>query len=294
MRINIMDFFMYCAPGIRIKEEWVEVSPSVSLRVLVFSPAEKSGNPDIVFVPGWISLPDAWTEVLRVLTKNFVVYYLETREKITSKIRAREEFSVEAIGKDIASVVKHYKLKGYILLGSSLGATAVLDCCRFLSHPPLCLVLIGPNAEFRVPTLGMCLIRISHPRLYFIIKPIVKWYLRTFRLDVATDREQYEKYCRSLDGADPWKLKKAVIAFSRYSVWSALGDISYPVLVIGASKDILHEPENLKGIVKGLKNSTYRDMETNKRTHSPAMVGELREYIVNLRKRDFGDNQERL
>jgi pimeloyl-ACP methyl ester carboxylesterase len=274
----------YGASGSTFKEEMVAVSPNVSLRLITFSPSQQNKNPALVFVPGLVSLMAGWREVLLEMTKDFPVYYIETREKITSKVKGKVDYSLEAIGKEIAALVSHFNLesRGYILFGSSLGATAILESSRFLEIDPLCLVLIGPNAVFRIPKFYRFIIRIFNPRLYLLLKPVVKWYLKTFRLDTEADYAQYEKYCQALDTADPWKLKKTAIAFSRYEVWDLLTEIDYPTLIVGASRDTLHEPENLKRMVSMMKNAAYLDLETNKLTHSSAMVREMRKYIARL------------
>lgn len=276
----------FCTQGSTCKEEMVPVSPNVSLRVITFSSSQQEDNPALVFVPGLVSLMAGWREVLLEMTKDFTVYYIETREKITSKVKGKVDYSLEAIGQEIAALVSHFNLEnlGYILFGSSLGATAILESTRFLEIDPLCLVLIGPNAVFRIPKFYRLIIRVFNPRFYLVLKPVVKWYLKTFRLDTEADYAQYEKYCQSLDAADPWKLKKTAIAFSRYEVWNLLADIDYPTLMVGASRDTLHEPENLKKMVSMMKNAVYLDMETNKLTHGSGMVREMRNYIAQLRK----------
>lgn len=104
-------------------------------------------------------------------------------------------------------------------MGSSLGATAILDAVAALRPQPKALTLVAPDAEFRVPRWGLRLIRPFPPRLCLIFKPFVKWYLRNFRLDVTTDYGQYEKHSNALNAADPWKLKKAVLSLAKYSVW---------------------------------------------------------------------------
>jgi len=262
----------------------VAVSPNVSLRVITFSPSQQSKNPVLVFVPGLVSLMEGWREVLLEMTKDFTVYYIETREKITSKVTGKVDYSLEAIGQEIAALVSRFKLenRSCILFGSSLGATAILESSRFLETHPLCLVLIGPNAVFRIPKFYQVIIRIFHPGLYLVFKPVVKWYLKNFRLDTEADYAQYEKYCQALDAADPWKLKKAAIAFSRYEVWNLLAGIDYPTLIIGASRDTLHEPGNLEKMVSMMKNAVYLDLETNKLTHGSGMVQEMRKYIARL------------
>ena len=278
------DLSQYCAPEAIYKEEMIPVAENVSIRVFTFSPAKKTNNPPIIFVAGWITLISAWKEVLGEMTKDFVIYYIETREKISSQITVKVEYGVEDIGKDIVSLVSYFNLQDdqFVLFGSSLGASAILNCCRFLKQAPLCLVLIGPNAVFRVPRFAKVIIRFFPPPLYLIIKPIVKWYLKTFRLDIESDYEQYKKYCGNIDAADPWKLKKAVLKLWSWEAWNLLDDIKHPTLIFGASKDSLHEPENLKRMVSMLENATYLDLETNKGTHSRAMVQEMRKYIAKL------------
>ena len=277
----IDSFSEYCAPGARALVEMIPVSSQVSLRVISFTPAEANNNPPVVFVPGWISHLTGWQAVLRELTRDFKVYCIETREKISSQIRGKAEFSVAVIGQDLSAMIEHFGLKKrYVLLGSSLGATAILDCCRSLKTPPLALVLIVPNAEFRVPMTWKIIITLLPPRLYLLVKPAVKWYLRNFRLDIHTDMAQYKKYCTALDEADPWKLKKAVLALAKYQVWDLLAEIDYPTLIVNASKDVLHEPENLVKMAAALKNGTSADLETNSRTHSIEMVELLRKYLA--------------
>lgn len=278
---NIAD---YCAPGTTFKSEMIPVKNNVSLKVITFSPPAPPQNPAVVFVSGWVSLIEGWKQVLLEMTKDFTVYYIETREKISSQIKGKAEYNIEAIAKDIVALISQFDVKknGYILLGSSLGATAILDACHLLKRNPLCLVLIGPNAVFRVPKFGMVLIRTFYPPFYFILRPFILWYLKHFRLDTTGGHAQYEKYRENLFAADPWKLKKAALAFSQYEVWDRLEHIEYPTLIFGASKDKLHEPENLERIFSMMKYATYIDMETNEGTHSRNMVEKIRKYIAKL------------
>ena len=266
-----------CAPGVRFREEMIPVSEKVSLRVISFSPPSKIRSPDIVFVAGWITQIDSWKAVLQEMTMEHRVIYIETREKISSQVRGKVSYGVEAMGRDIAAVVIHLKLQddAYFLFGSSLGATAILDGYKHLKSRPRCLALIAPNAVFRIPLFWKGIILAFFPPAYFILRPIIKWYLRTFRMNIESDRAQYEKYSRNIDAADPWKLKRAAIALWKYQVWDELKTITPPVLIVGGSKDTLHEPENLKKMVELLPNASFLDMDTNQMTHSREMVLKL-------------------
>jgi len=283
--ISMEDLSEFCAPGASAREEMVPVTDQVTLRVVHFTPARDAGNPAVVFVAGWISLMVGWQEVLLEMTRDFPVIYVETREKISSCIRGRVTYDVKSLGDDLIEIVKRYGLKAgeYVMFGSSLGATVILDCCRQLREAPLGMILIVPNAVFRVPRSIKFIILFYYPDFYFIMKRFVKWYLKHFRMDVKSDPEQFRKYCRSLDAADPWKLKRAALAFSRYQVWPILESIHVPVLIVAASKDRLHEPEYLKKMASVLPRAQYLDMETNKKTHTRHVVERMREYIAGLR-----------
>jgi pimeloyl-ACP methyl ester carboxylesterase len=276
----------FCAPGTKIKEEMVPVSENVSLRVITFTPKEKNDNPVVLFVAGWISHISSWELALLEMTKDFTVYYVETREKISAQVRKKEGFGVEDIGRDIVALIKRFKFEDrrYIIFASSLGATGSLDGSRFFENPPLCFALVGPNAVFRVPKIWKVVVSVLPPQFYVVLKPLIKWYLKTFRLDVKNDYAQYEKYCKTLDAAVPWKLRKGIIAVWNYEIWDLLKDIKTPTLIVGASKDKLHEPGNLEKMVSMMPNAAHLDMETNAKAHSEEMVIALRKYLKGLKK----------
>jgi pimeloyl-ACP methyl ester carboxylesterase len=275
----------YCAPSTTVRDEMVPVTPQVSLRVITFTPSQASSYPAIVFVAGWISLIRGWKNVLREMTKDFVVHYVETREKISSRIEGDAEFGVEEIGSDLVKLLAQMGGDKYVLFGSSLGATAVIDCYRSLKRKPVGLVLVGPNAVFRVPRSWKIIVTLFYTPLYALIRPSVKWYLRKFRLNVKADAAQYEKYCEALDAADPRKLKRAVMSVWSYEVWDKLAAIDCPVLIVNASHDKLHEPENLRRIAAGIPNAVEVDLGTNSQTHDKPVVNALRLFLQNLAKR---------
>ena len=279
---NLVD---YCAPGTKFTEKMVSVSDNISLRVITFSPPKPTNQPTVLFIAGWISLMRGWQVVLSEMTKDFNVIYVETREKISSNVTGTQDFSVEAIASDLVSLVELFGLEKdkYVMFGSSLGGTSILESYKNLKTLPLCFTLLGPNAEYRVPWWGKFIIKIFWVRLYPGFKQFVKWYLKKFRLDIETDRAQYEKYCNALDAADPKKLKPGALALAKYKVWDILKNIDLPVLIIGASKDLLHEPQNLIQMDKMLPNSTFLDMETNFKAHGPELVEGIRKYIASLK-----------
>ncbi|HDQ45422.1 MAG TPA: hypothetical protein ENN17_08005 [bacterium] len=263
-----------------ITDRMIEVSGGVSLRVISFLPTQETARPPVVFVAGWISRIESWREVLHEMSRDFPIHYIETREKVSSRIRGRAAFTVDVLGQDLVRIVHHLGLNhDYILFGSSLGATVILDCYRKLTDSPRCLILIGPNAEFHVPLFWKAVVLCFYPCFYFLLRPVIKWYLRTFRMRVDADYAQYEKYGRALDAADPFKLKKAAMAFWKYRVWDILHTVRAPVLILGGSSDKLHEPENLRQMAEILPDARYLDLGTNRETHSFRVVGIVRAFL---------------
>ena len=282
-RESVDDFSKYCISGTKINIEYVQVSENVSLKIIDFTPDQTDNPISVVFVAGWISQITSWKDVLLEMSKDYRIIYVETREKLSSNIKGKVGYGVEEMGLDLVAIIDYYNLaeNKYILFGSSLGGTAILDCCKYIKKAPLALVLIAPNALFRVPRFGRIIIQIFPPPLYLLFRPFIKWYLRTFRLDTKSDSAQYIKYSSALDAADPWKLKMAAKALKDYTVWSELYNIEFPALVIGASTDLLHEPDKVVKIAEMLPNGYYKDLHTNTRMHEAEAVQCIRDFISN-------------
>ena len=165
------------------------------------------------------------------------------------------------------------------MFGSSLGATVILDAMSRNKIDPSYSILIGPNAEFNAPWFWILIARITPPFLYYIIKPVVKWYMKKHYLDTDSDPDQYLKYVRSLDEAHPKRLRRSVLNFSKYKIWDQLGSIHQKVLIFTGSKDVMHGFENTLKIAKSLSHCDLVDLETNAKTHSVVMVNQMRQFL---------------
>ena len=283
MDMTVNELFSGDLPPIK---KMISLKTGVTLRVFTFPAQEpQEGYPDILLVPGWISVMDGWAEVLREMRKDFTIHYVETREKKSSLVVSDSGMGVADIAADLRQVIVELDMpdKRFVLLGSSLGATAILDMLTgFPEKKPMALVLINPNARFRDPLVWKIIISLFYPPFYVLLKPVIKWYLRVFRMKVSADRAQYDKYCHALDLADPVKLKKAAMSLWSYRVWGKLESVAVPALVIGASQDSLHEPESIERMVTLLPDVKYVDMHTNTETHSREMVAEVRRFLAEL------------
>ncbi|MFA7463156.1 MAG: alpha/beta hydrolase, partial [Anaerovoracaceae bacterium] len=253
-------------PDVLIREDYLETSDGVRLRTIDFTPpCHENGRPLILLVAGWISLISAWKEVLRVITPRFKTVYIETREKRSAHIdwKSSPHFSMERMTRDLAEVVEKKVPSGhpFCLVGSSLGSTIILEYLAQTRRCPILSIAVAPNAEFGIPKWFFPIGPFVPCSAYGIIKNIIKWYLRTYRVDSAREREQALKYERSLDAAEPRRLKANALAMKNYSLWPKLEKIKDPVIIVAARTDTLHDMKDMKRMVGLIPSARLEIME---------------------------------
>ena len=147
---NKFDYSPYCSVGSTFSNRFIDVSTEVSLNVITFSPASKIDLPPVVLIPGLASVIENFRGTLIALTENHTVYFLETREKGTSRISGKVGFSVPDLASDIPPVIEklNFTNKSYILAGYSLGASVIAAAMGGIRQKPKAVVLIEPSATF--------------------------------------------------------------------------------------------------------------------------------------------------
>jgi pimeloyl-ACP methyl ester carboxylesterase len=267
-----MSHILYADKGVKVTEDYVEVSDGVALKVIDFLPeCDGPERPAVVFVAGWISLISGWQDVLKQLIPRYRTIYIETREKVSARLpEGSADFSVARMSLDIHEILNQsVSLKRpFCFVGSSLGATVVLDYLSQNLRQPSHAILIGPNAEFSFPVWSLPLIRLLPAFLYAAVKPGLKWYLRNIRLDKHRESEQVKKYEGTIDAAEPRRFKANAWALRNYKLWDKLPEVKAPVLIIGARSDILHGMDIMKRMVALMPCATLEIMESNRETHS--------------------------
>ena len=276
-----MNYSDYCSQGTKIQTSYVKVSSCVQLFKIHFTPKKLTNYPPVIFIPGWGSFIQGWKIVLREMSKDFEIYYLETREKGSAIHKKEQEITIENIGDDIARVTALINLKddGFIALGSSMGATAILDAMAGEKLSPSLAVLIGPNIEFNIPRFLIIILSITPIQLYKVIRPFAKWYMKRKYIDMESDSKQYHKYSYVLDNIHFGRTRRSALSFKKYSFKDKIEKIRKRILVFSGKKDILHNYKQTLDMVKRIENATLVNLETNDRTHSIEMVDEMKAYL---------------
>jgi len=274
------DYLPFCHTGTSFKVEYVPFPSGVEHMTIIFTPSEPSDKPPIVFIPGLVSIIENLRETLVELTRDHTVIFIETREKNSSRINDARRFTVEDIVSDIVHYADRAFLPGsaYVLAGYSLGATVVAEAFCRLTTKPESVIMIEPNGSFPFNRWLLMLARIAK-YVYKPVKPFLKWYLRTFIINLKHDEEMYLINCRNLDAAEPVRLGRAVRDLSKYHIGSCPEKINVPALVVVASKDRFHNQDEGNNLAKRVPGVVYLDLLDNKRTHSTEMGRIIRDFI---------------
>ncbi|MCG3218262.1 MAG: alpha/beta hydrolase, partial [Candidatus Heimdallarchaeota archaeon] len=189
------------------KTKYYTVADNVALKVLEVAPEEEEKGAPIIFIAGWASNIFGWIPVLVEIVKHHRLFYLEFRDKLSSKIGIQkpttDDFKVDRSIEDLQVIIKKLNLEGkkFHVMGSSLGSNIALD---YLSREeidpslkPYSTMVIGPVPHMEFRAWRKMLIRTPRP-LMNTAKKFVKWYMRNFMLS-SKEPEQFEKYSRNLD-----------------------------------------------------------------------------------------------
>jgi pimeloyl-ACP methyl ester carboxylesterase len=200
------------------------------------------------------------------------VLYIETREKKSARLPEgrRLDFSIERMSVDIHEILSEIfdDNQLFYFAGSSLGATVILDYLSMKWKKPAGAFLIAPISKFVFPKWLLFIIKFIPANLYSLVRPILKVYLKYFRLDRKNEQEQIKKYQGTIDAAEPVRLKANAYAIKDYTIWEKLENIETPVVIMGAETDNLHGIEEMEKMVSSLASARLEIMRSNKETHS--------------------------
>ncbi|HQL30496.1 MAG TPA: alpha/beta hydrolase, partial [Thermoanaerobaculales bacterium] len=262
------------------------VQGGVELRVMEWWP-EQTSQPPLYFVAGWVSVVEGWRPLLEVLVRRRPVVYIETREKRSARIERHrlrvEEFRVQRLAEDLCEVARVHGVdrSSAIWFGSSMGSTALLEALKGARLPARAAFLIGPNATFNFPWWSLPLLRVPAAS-YSVAKHLVIWYLRHFRVDARREPDQMRRYERTLNAAEPIRLKLSARAAVGYTLWPGLETVTAPVAIAYASSDVLHAESEARSIVATLPAGLAVECPSNTYMHRAEVARDIDEFIAGL------------
>lgn len=270
--------------GATVEQKWIESKSGYNLRVLSWKPKEESSKHarTLVMIPGWNSVPEGWFPILSEWVKQRPVVYVETREKgscIIDSAISKESFQIQNITSDLPLILEKMELdpSKCDAMGSSLGATLLLEGLREESLVFRSLVVLSPNLAFVPPIWARPLI----PAPLFMYSALVKfviWYLDK-RLKEEGQRIRYR---RTLLAAPIDRLRLCSIVFRKYKMNLDFSHTSAPVGILRASSDTLHDHSDAGKLSKQIPNSTLIEIESNQFAHEAAAIPVIENFMQGI------------
>lgn len=277
-----MEYQQFAAEGSICLQQHITLSTGAAVRIFRFIPPGNSVNPAIVLVSGLVSVMDNFGRVIRSLSQDFELYLFETREKSSARVLPEMRFTVPELAEDLTAWINSsISPLSYVLMGYSLGAAVLVESFSSLTKKPVMLVMAEPSAEFAFPSFLLFISHFAAP-FYTLIKPIILWYSKFFRINSREDHELNHIMKRALDSASGARLCKTLRDISTYRIWDKLSEIKVPVLLIGASKDTLHIYSETLRIQEMLSECNLIDLETNYRNHGIEVADEIRKKLTEV------------
>ena len=263
------------------------VQKGVHLRVMIWRPKKPVSENAVIFVAGWVSAVSGWASLLKVMAAGRPVYYIESREKRSALFEKRklkpEDFSIGRMAEDLIVACRQLgiALPTSTVIGSSLGATALLEALKGGRLTAGEAFLIAPNSEFKAPWYLQWMLYLP-AFLYHGIKYFILWYLKTFMVNVKNEPEQMMRYHETLQAAHPRRIKLSARAAIKghYQVWPNLDSVRIPVALAYAPTDTLHSSANIRLMADRLPQSTIVTCPSNKYMHSAEVMQDIEAFIL--------------
>ena len=249
------------------KKKHIQMSDRSKIQILLTSPKNKECCKTLFIIPGFGSIVLGWDEFLMRAKDYFNIVYFETREKKSSELSKKADYSIDRISSDIREVVEELRIKkeDLVIFCSSFGAITTAHALAQKKIDPFLTVFVGPPYKIDMPPLSKYLIFITPAVLFRLFTPVGTWWIKKRK---SESPEQAAKYLRVIQEADPKKWKKYTqeVAFKTY--WHLYEKIEGKALVIDESEDKMHKTKVTQRIADSMKNAEYVDLKTNKYTHS--------------------------
>lgn len=220
---------------------WIPVE-GAELRVIHVKPARRAARP-IVFVPGWGTTTESFEDYFAAVHGRAELYYVETREKSSSRIiDRRTPMSPEQSSRDVARVLESLGFAGrrdFLLAGTCWGSTLLLVGMigGWIKAPT---TLLGDPAH----TLWFpkWLLRYVSPLLPLASLHLLRPILARRLLGDVQEPTMKRRAMSFVYSADFWKWKRSAEAAQDLELFGSLGDVRQEVFILNGTRDKVHDP----------------------------------------------------
>ncbi|MBN1330362.1 MAG: alpha/beta hydrolase [Candidatus Heimdallarchaeota archaeon] len=244
------------------------------LRVFHHKPKNPITQRPILFVSGFGTSPWSWRHFNTVMYEKGEYYFLETREKSSSKLltkRRKAKMSIDQNAKDLARVISYLGLdkKDFLLFGTSYcGAIILVGLAnKYFTAPTI--AIHDPLESWKVQRRMLLFFFYVPP---FVLSAIKMPFARLILLGLK-NKAAKKRYLDFVRNATVWKWIRSGWHNFSFKIDKYLPLVNEEVLILHGTKDRYHNDEVFEDIALNLTNGRYFYMD------SP---NEFRELIVGI------------
>ena len=246
------------------------------IRVVHVKPKKTINKRILVFMPGW-GVQTAGFEVLyETLHDEVEFYYIETREKGTSKLdKKKAKMTIEQMAKDVQDALNFLELSGkdFVFVTPCWGATIIFIGLLNKTIEIPSIVVFDPMHKLWFNKF----INTISPAIPVWLANIVKRPIKFFALLGMKEKTQKKRSSDFIDNADIWKWKNAAHVVKDLELIGMLGDIKQEIIVFNATSDRIHNQEDYPKLAKELPNGRFFFMNADESLRERLMSGVMRE-----------------
>ncbi|NHJ86480.1 MAG: hypothetical protein FK734_13530 [Asgard group archaeon] len=268
-----------------IKEYWAEDRTAMfyvpveggELRIIHVKQPNPKNKRTILFLPGWGVKHEGFNVLYEALYDEVDMYYLDSREKKSSKIEKRKELmSVSQSAKDIQQVIDYLQLNknDFLLIGTCWTSTTILTGLIEKTIKEKNILLFDPMHKL---WFSKFLLNISPVIPVFVVK-IIKPILKFFALLGMKEKHQRKRTEDFIDSADLWKWKHAAYKAKDLELYGTLGEIDQEILVFNSSTDKIHDQRNYPNLTKEMPKGRFFYTNTDESNRERMMSLTIREF----------------
>ncbi|MHA1200257.1 MAG: alpha/beta hydrolase [Candidatus Heimdallarchaeaceae archaeon] len=229
------------------------------IRIYHFKPDNPISKRPLVLIPGWGGTEIGYVDFYEVIHDKVECYYIETREKRSSKLdRKNAKMDMNQKAKDIQDVINYLKLdkEDFVLFGTCWGGAILLhglidgtiDAPTIMTHDPM-HTLWFPKwfLKYVTPFLPVFAIKMMKPILRRIQMRGMNEEVQRKRAENFIDmRGMNEEVQRKraenfIDNAEPWKWKRAAESVRDFELFGNISGITKEVFIINGTQDKIHD-----------------------------------------------------
>ncbi|NHJ39155.1 MAG: hypothetical protein FK731_03920 [Asgard group archaeon] len=249
------------------------------IRVLHVKPKKPKNKRILLFLPGWGVTNDEFNDIYEILHEEVEFYYVETREKSTSRIkRWGTNLTVSEKAKDVQRVIDYFKLneKDYFIGGPCWGSTVTLVGIKEkILNAPAYVVF---DSAYKL-TFSKLLIRLGVIVPAFIVA-ILKRILKFFAIRGMKEERQKERTAAFIDNAEVWKWKKSAFQNRNLNLFDILGEIEEEIPSFNGTKDKFHHQEVFPEMARLMPNGRFFYMEVDESERERLQGVIMREFAM--------------